>query len=147
MATARQITFNIYKGERAWTTADVRLLLLKDNAALDSITGDENDVATVLAITNVDECDFTNYARASLANESETINDTNDRAEWGGDNITFTSAGGATNNDIAGFLWYAEGGGTDGTRIPIALQVIDPPQPTNGGNIVVDVSGDIVRTS
>lgn len=147
MATARQIVFNIYKGERAFTTADVRLLLLKDHAALDNITGDEDDVAEILAITNVDECDFTNYARQSLANESETINDTDNRAEWGGDNITISNAGGATNNDIGGWLWYAEGGGTDGTRIPIALQVVDPAQPTNGGNLVTDVSGDIVRSS
>lgn len=63
--------------------------------------------------TTGEEMDDTNYSRQTLSNQSVNQNDTDDRAEFDGDNVTFPSLGGT--QDIEAVMVHRQVGGDDTT--------------------------------
>jgi hypothetical protein len=124
--------FNISKGfDWDWVADDPRVMLLKV-AQADATLEDHDTISAILGAANT-EADFTNYARTALTGEAISIDDTNNRSEMDANNVTWSSAGGASNNTLVKLIVYLEGGGTDGTRIPVSHH--DFAITTNGGDL------------
>lgn len=81
---------------------DIEIALCMTNTTADT----EVDADTISAITTLDECDATGYARQDLASETVTTDDTNDRAEFDAADSSFTGLGGDATRDIQGALIY-----------------------------------------
>ena len=80
----------------------IRIALLMTNTTADT----ENDgITTVDGFTTLDEFDGANYARATLANQAINKDDTNDRAEFDADDVTFSSLGAGTRS-VQGILVF-----------------------------------------
>lgn len=86
--------------------ATFKMLILKSAAAA-SVLEDLTTVAGVLANGSTDEADFTNYVRKTLT-VTKNVNNTDDQLEASFSSVTFTAAGGATNNTTAMAVIYAE---------------------------------------
>lgn len=102
--------FNVALGrliQKADDGATLKLLLLKA-AAAESVLRDMTTVAAVLADASTTECDFTNYARATLASVAEAVDHTEDEATVDCADISFEDAGGATNNDVVAAVVYQD---------------------------------------
>lgn len=141
--------FNISKGRAAQKCATdntkVVVVLLKA-AEADGVLEDYDDLATLLAAAGNTEADFTNYARKSTpdTNVTVTVNDTDNRQEIATPQLTFASAGGATNNTMAKVIFcYNEGAG-DANLVPICHQ--DYTAVTDGTDLVIN-AGDIYRAA
>lgn len=81
---------------------DIRVALLMTNTTADT----ENDAKVYVGdFTTLDECDGANYVRKALANEAVNKDDTNDRAEFDADDVTWTALGNGT-RAIQGALIY-----------------------------------------
>lgn len=78
-----------------------RTALLMTNTTADT----EEDTEFVAGFTTLDECDGSNYARQTLANQAITQDAANDRAEFDADDVVFTSLGAGTRSN-AGALLY-----------------------------------------
>lgn len=115
------IVFNIALGAAAELARDdatkFGILLLKV-AEADGTLRDYDTVAAILAGSNT-EADFTNYARKTGLTATLTINDTDNRAELDLANQTFSSAGGASNNNLVKLIVFYENAAADATRVPI----------------------------
>lgn len=121
----------------AWLAAHstVKVLLLKV-APAGCFDPDLDTVAQLLAVSTAAECDFTNYARKTLASVTATEVDGSDWAALDAANVVWTSAGGATNNTPAAAAYYDEGGGTDATRILVGVTSTGfGSTTTNGGDL------------
>jgi len=81
--------YKIARGELAWQSSDIRVLLCMSNTTADT----DQDAATISAIGTLDEYDGANYVRKALANEAVNQDDPNNRAELDADDITWTSLG------------------------------------------------------
>lgn len=122
--------------EKAADGATLKLLILK-NAAADSVLKDLDDVAAILANGSTDEADFTNYARATLASVTVTVDDANDRTEVDAADVVFSSAGGASNNTISAgkAVIYEDVDTTDANAIPlVSLDVVFT---TDGNDVTI----------
>ncbi|MCU1679207.1 MAG: hypothetical protein JWM93_3965 [Frankiales bacterium] len=115
---------------------EFRIVLVKTPPASQAAAADLNFLSEVTSA----ECDFTNYARKTLASVVSVEDDTNDRAALdAADPSTYTAAGGATNNTIAG-AWIVRRS-VNGADTPAAdllwmfLDVTD--LPTNGGDVTL----------
>jgi hypothetical protein len=107
---------------------------LEDDAAL----RDYDTVAAVLAASN-DEADFTNYARKTITSVTVTVDDSADEVRLSIGDQTWTSAGGATNNQIGKLVVAydpATGTGTDADLVPISAH--DWSVTTNGADLTAD---------
>lgn len=105
----------VFAGEIDLNADDIRIALLSTNTTADT----ENDaITTVDGITTLDEFDGANYVRKALANEAVNKDDTNDRAEFDADDVTWTSLGAGTRS-VAGILVYKHVT-NDTDSIPIA---------------------------
>lgn len=71
---------------------DIRVALLMTNTTADT----EDNVATVSAYTDDDECDGANYAAKTLASEAVVIDSGNNRVEFDFENLTWTALGNGT---------------------------------------------------
>lgn len=122
-------TFNIAKGKVAYyamlgETSDalIAVLLKSGSGVSDADLIAFDDLETLLA-GGYDECDFTNYARKTLASVTVTPDDTNDRIDVDAADLVYTDAGGASNNTTAKLLICYDadtGTGDDGDIIPLS---------------------------
>lgn len=122
------VVMNIAKGRVAHyatlpQTNDAIIVLLLKSSGLeaDGTIVDHDDLAALLAAAN-DEADFTNYVRKTAASVTVTVDDTNNRVDVDFADITWTSAGGATNNTIGALLTTYDAdttSGTDSNIIPL----------------------------
>lgn len=138
------LVFNISKGKIAYYAGlpaanDALILVLCKAAGLvaDGTLKDYDDLGTLLAGAT-DEADFTNYSRKTLTTVVVTVDDTNDVVNIDCDDVTYTSAGGATNNTMGKALIVYDPDtttGTDSTVIPIAAYSYDGT--TDGSTIVL----------
>jgi hypothetical protein len=115
---------------------EFRLVLVKTPPASSAAAAALNFLSDVTAA----ECDFTNYARKTLASVAAAEDDTNNRATIGAANpSTYTAAGGATNNTIAG-AWVVRrsANGADTPASDILWMFLDNADlTTNGGDVSI----------
>lgn len=133
--------YNIAKGAVAEMVRDSGsdlLILLLDNAGSDATMIDLDTVAAVLGDASTDECSFTNYARKTGLTGSITVDDTNDRVDVDLPDQTWSSAGGASNNDITDAVVAYENAAADATRIPCTQQ--DFEITTDGSDLTLEVN-------
>lgn len=133
--------FNVGKGrirQLILDGADLRALVLKA-ADTDSAMQDVDTVAALLAGA-ADEADFTNYARVTLASETTTVDDTGNDVNADAADITFTSAGGASNNTTTDLVIYLHVAGGDANCIPLVC--LDCVFTTNGQNVTLTFDAD-----
>lgn len=116
-------------------TTSLGILLLK-TAESDVALRDRATVAAILAAANT-EADFTNYARKTGLTGTVTIDTANNRTDvaLASNPVTWTSAGGGTDNTLAKLIVFLDEGGTDATRIP--LVALDCVVTTTGNNLVI----------
>lgn len=113
----------------SWESDTLKVLLLKSGSV---VSVDHATVAEVIAGSGAgNECDATNYARVSLANASATEDNTGDTVDYDADNVTFTSLGGASNNDVVAAVIYREVT-NDADSIPIVCILFDSTTDTDG---------------
>lgn len=122
------ISFNIskdmigyYWGLPAANDAVKALLLKSTGLEADATLADYDTIAALLAAAN-DECDFTNYVRKTLTTVARTVDDTSDTVKQDADDVTWTSAGGATNNTVGKVVVYYDPDTTasaDANNIPL----------------------------
>jgi hypothetical protein len=123
-------------------SALVVVLLKATGLEADSVLRDYDNLSLLLAATN-DEADFTNYARKVLTDADIgpfAQDDTNDRLDIDINDITWTSAGGATNNTLGKLvICYDDDttAGTDTALIPVLFY--DFAETTTGSDIVAQV--------
>lgn len=121
--------FNVAKGRIAYyaslpATNDALIMILLKASGLeaDDTLNNYDDVAALLAAAN-DECDFTNYARKTLASVTVTVDDTNNRVDIDCADVVYTAAGGAANNSVGKAIVVYDPDtttGTDSTLVPVA---------------------------
>jgi len=127
------------------TAAELTVVLLKV-AESDATLLDYDNLSSILAAAGNTEADFTNYARKSI--DAVTLaalaapDDANDRRELDMPDITWTSAGGASNNTLVKLLiCYDDGSaGTDDVLVPVAHY--DFAVTTNGANLTAQIDPD-----
>lgn len=136
--------YNNAKG-RDLSTGTLRMLLLKTTAA-GAFDPDLDTVAALLAVGSVAECDFTNYTRKTLASVTRTVDDTNNRVAFDAADVTWTAAGGATNNTPAAAVIYLFVT-NDSDSVPLSYHDTNfGSVATNGGDFTVAIA-DYARVS
>jgi hypothetical protein len=120
--------FNVAKGRVAYyatlpaaNDALVVVLLKASGLEADDTLNNHDDLAALLAAAN-DEADFTNYVRKVLASVTVTVDDTANSVASDAADITYTAAGGASNNSIGkAIICYDPDttAGTDSSIIPL----------------------------
>ena len=127
----------------------IRVGLVKvQGAAADTQTevSDLNTVEDLLVTAGCTECDFTNYARKNLSRTAWAEDDTNDRANAVASILTWTAAGGASNNTVLGAFFYdATTDTNDTTRQLISVDWFAAGVATNGGDWSYDPSTNFYR--
>lgn len=109
---------------------------------------DFNTVTDLLVTAGATECDFTNYARKNLSRTNWAEDDTNDRAQAVAASVTWTAAGGASNNTILGAFFYDASTDTnDTTRLLISVDWFASSITTNGGDYGYDASSGLYRAT
>lgn len=109
----------------------------------DALLKDYATLAAILAGSNT-ECNFTNYARKELNDSVLTApapDNTNDRQDADIPDLTWTAAGGATNNNVVKLIICYDGdstGGADSAIIPLSYH--DFVITTNGGDLVAQIA-------
>lgn len=141
------IVFNVGKGRVAAygllpLTNDALIVVLLKSAGLvsDATMKDYATLAAVLAGAS-DECDFTNYARKTGASVTSVPDNTNDWVDVDMADITYTAAGGGTNNTVGKLIVCYDAdttGGTDTDIIPLTAH--DFSGTTNGGDITAQIA-------
>jgi len=140
------IVFNAAKGAFAdgtldWDDDDIRVLLLSDDADIDT---DLTTVAAVLAETNNTEVTTTGYSRKVIANRTVTVNSGDDRAELDGDDVEWLAIGDNTETAVAALVYQHDAGG-DSASLPVAY--VDFTDTTlNGGDFTIQWSSDGIIT-
>lgn len=108
--------------------ADIRVALLMTNTTADT---DKDNINFVSNIGTLDECDASGYARVALGSEASNVDNTNDRAEFDANDVSFTGLGGNATRAIQGALIF-KFVTNDSDSVPIAF---------------VDFASDISATS
>jgi hypothetical protein len=140
--------FNIAKGKAAQlatlpATNDALIVVLLKSTGLesDATLKDYADLAAILAAAN-DEADFTNYARKTVtASVTVTPDNTNDRVDVDMPDLTWTAAGGATNNTVGKLIVCYDSdttGGTDSGIVPLTAH--DFVATTNSADLVAQLA-------
>lgn len=154
------IVFNVAKGKVNEYLARVDgndpansaiiVLLLKVSEA-DGTLQDYDTLGALLGGANT-EADFTNYARKTLTDANITApspDDTNNRQDGAIGNLTWTAAGGASNNTLVKMLVCYDSdttGGTDANIIPLTAH--DFAITTNGSDLsATEPAGGFFRAS
>ena len=129
--------FNVAKGKVAEKVADgatIKLLVLK-SAGSDAALRDLDTIAAVIAEGSTVEADFTNYERKTLGSLTATVNDTDDKMYVDAADVTFTSAGGASNNTTTDVIIYEDVDTTDANAIPLVC--LDAVFTTDGNDVTL----------
>lgn len=141
------VVFNIAKGRLAHyatlpgTDDALIAVLLQSGGQADNVLIDNDTLADVLA--NNAEAAFTNYSRQVLTNVSVTVDDLTNVVRIDADDLTWTSAGGATNNTLAKLLICYDPdttGGNDSEIIPLTAH--DVSITTDGSTIIITLHSD-----
>ena len=129
-------------GEIDLNADDIRVQLMMTNTTCDT----ENDAIVNLAdFTTLDEMDGAGYVVKALANEAVNKDDTNDRAEFDADDLTWSSLSNGT-RDVAGALVYKHVDGTDANDIVIAWVEFAAPVAPGGGDLTIQWNADTTTT-
>lgn len=139
--------FNIALGRVAYYStlpaandALIVVLLKSTGIVADATLRDYDDLSALLAGAT-DECDFTSYVRKTAASVTVTVDDSAERVDTDFADITWTAAGGATNNTIAKLIVCYDNdttGGTDSNIIPLTAH--DFSVTTDGSDLVAQVA-------
>jgi hypothetical protein len=139
--------FNVAKGKIRYyaelpATNDALIVVLLKATGLeaDDVLNNYTNLQTLLAASN-DEADFTNYARKTLASVTITQDDTANRVDLDAADLTYTAAGGATNNTIGKLLVCYDNdttGGTDANLVPVCYY--DCSFTTDGTDITIQLA-------
>lgn len=141
------VVFNIAKGRLAYyadlpgTDDALIAVLLQSGGQADNVLIDNDTLADVLAGNA--EADFTNYSRQTLTGVSVTVDDLTNVVRIDADDLTWTSAGGATNNTLAKLLICYDPdttGGDDSEIIPLTAH--DVSITTDGSTIIITLHSD-----
>lgn len=141
------VVFNIAKGRLAYyadlpgTDDALIAVLLQSGGQADNVLIDNDTLADVLA--NNAEAAFTNYSRQTLTGVSVTVDDLTNVVRIDADDLTWTSAGGATNNTLAKLLICYDPdttGGNDSEIIPLTAH--DVGLTTDGSTIIITLHSD-----
>lgn len=139
-------------GQGVWDDAAagaIKMGLMKvQGAAADTAVevADLNTVNDLIVTSGCTECDFTNYVRKVLTRTNWAEDDTNDRAQAVAALVTWTAAGGATNNTIVGAFFYdATTDTNDTTRLLLSVDWFAASITTNGGDYSYDPSAGLYR--
>jgi hypothetical protein len=121
-------TFNIALGKTmhyaslpAANDALILVVLKASGLQADDTLRDHDDLAALLAASN-DECDFTGYARRTLAASAPVIDDTNNRTDVDAtDPTAYTNTGGSSQAAGKAIICYDPDTttGTDSTLVPL----------------------------
>lgn len=135
--------------DNASTTIRVGLMKVQGAAADTAVeVADLNTVQDLLVTSGCTECDFTNYARKNLSRTNWAEDDTNDRVQAVASSLTWTAAGGTTDNTIYGAFFYDASTDTnDTTRLLISVDWFATAKTTNGGDFTYDPSSGLYRAS
>lgn len=105
-----------------------------------------NTVNDLIVTAGCTECDFTNYTRKDLTRTAWAEDDPNNWAEAMASLLTWTSAGGATNNTIVGAFFYDKTTDTnDTTRQLLSVDFFASGVTTNGSNYQYDPTAGLYR--
>lgn len=108
---------------------------------------DLDTVNDLLVTSGCTEADFTNYVRKTLTRSPAAEDDANDRVGMDASDITWTSAGGASNNTLYGVFFYdATTDTNDTTRLLLSVDWFASTVNTNGGDISYTIS-DLYRAA
>ena len=135
------IVFNVALGKVAEKAADgatLKLLVLKA-AGTDAALKDLDTVSAVLAEGSTSEADFTNYSRATLGSITVTVDDSGDTVKVDCADVTFSSAGGATNNTCTDVVIYEEVT-NDSDSIPLVM--LDASFTTDGNDVTLQFNAN-----
>lgn len=91
----------IMDGTIDFDTNDMRVALVMTNTTADT----EVDTTLMNGFGTLDECDGANYVRKAIGNEAVNFDSGNDRAEFDGDDITWTALGNGT-RQIQGYIVF-----------------------------------------
>lgn len=83
-------------------TDDIRAILCMTNTTADTA----KDAIDQISDLTLDECDDSGYARVALTGEAVNVDDTNDRAEFDANDLSFTGLSGNSSRAIQGVLLY-----------------------------------------
>ena len=116
--------FNIAKGRVAEKVADDNtklVVVLLSAAEADATLQDYDDMSALLGAAGNTEATFTNYARkvSTDTDGTVTVDDTNNRVDVDMPDITWTSAGGATNNTLVKLIGAYNQGAGDANLVPL----------------------------
>lgn len=141
------VVFNQMLGRLAYyatlpATNDAIIVVLLKSAGLeaDATIRDYDALDALLAAAN-DEADFTNYVRKTAASVTVTVDDTNNWVDVDMADITWTSAGGGTNNTIGALLTTYDNdttAGTDANIVPATKH--DFSVTTDGSDLTAQVA-------
>lgn len=118
------LTFNVNLHELDrfnWQTTplDIRALLIV-TAEADEALRDHEDIAALLAAASVEASTMTSYARLALANETKTVDNTNNRVDFDADDAAFGTLGNGANETTTDIITFLEGA-SDALREPISV--------------------------
>lgn len=99
------------------TSADIRVALVMTNTTADT---ERDGMNFMNSFTTLDECNATGYARVALASEASNVDDTNDRAEFDANDISFTGLSGNASRAYQGIVIYKHVT-NDTDSVPIAF--------------------------
>lgn len=130
---------------------DIRVGLCKVQGAAADTQVEVDDLDTVndlLVTAGCTEADFTNYVRKNLSRTNAAEDDTNNRVNFVASAVTWTTAGGASNNTLYGlFVYDATTDTDDTTRLLISVDWFAASITTNGGNLTYTPATDLYRLS
>lgn len=136
--------YNNVKSNSPANSAFVVVLLKSAGLEADDTLNNYDDLASLLAATN-DEADFTNYARKILTDVELAAlpapDDTNNRRDLDIPDLTWTAAGGATNNTLGKLIVCYDAdttSGTDAALIPLTAH--DFTATTDGSDLVAQIA-------
>ncbi|MBX6382014.1 MAG: hypothetical protein IRZ07_03420 [Microbispora sp.] len=137
--------FNIALGKVAYYATlpaadDSLIVVLLQTAQADDTLRDHDTLAQVLAANT--EANFTNYARATAAGVAVTVNDTSNLVDVDINDITWTNAGGTTNNTLVKLLvcYKPDTASADSAIIPLTFH--DFAVTTDGSSITAQVAAN-----
>lgn len=129
-AAASDISVGLLQGSSIPTTIDTA-----------AEVADLNFVSDLLALAT--EATFTNYVRTALVRTASAEDDTNDRVNMDAADVTFTNAGGATNNTLYGGFVFKTGA-ADTSRPLLSTFYFASTITTNGSNLTLTIA-DLYR--
>jgi len=131
----------------AATVIGIGLLKVQGGGAdIQTEVDDLNTVNDLIVTAGSTECDFTNYARKNLTRTNWAEDDSFNWAQAVASLLTWTSAGGATNNTIVGAFFYDKTTDTtDSTRLLLSVDWFASSVTTNGSDYRYDPSAGLYR--